>query len=164
MYLGLEALNGSFEPSEQIRLFGIGVALDKLKGQTAVDGINLGAEVGAGAADPIDHGLGLSHITVNNEGNVLSKSLVQARAKSAEHVAVLGLGANDNNNKTLTVAGVCGVNLVGRIVRILIGHCLGESQELTLIRVSKNTQFHFHAKILLDGFFEPKILLHFIVS
>ena len=64
MYLGLEALNGSFEPSEQIRLFGIGVALDKLKGQTAVDGINLGAEIGAGTADPIDHGLGsllLSH-------------------------------------------------------------------------------------------------------
>ena len=142
-----------------------GVTLDELKGQTAIDRIDLGAEVGAGGADPIDHRLRLCHVTVDNECHILCKTLVEAGAESAEYIAVLRLGSYHDNNKTLTVAGVCGVDLVGGIVRILISHRLCERQKLTFAGVGKNTQFHFHAKILLDGCMSQNIITsHFIIN
>ena len=85
------------------------------------------------------------------------KASIEAAAESAEYIAVFCLCRHKDNNKTFAVARICRIDLIGGIIRIFIGHRLGERQKLTLIRIGKNTQFHFHVKILLDGCIGHKI-------
>ena len=79
----LEAFDCFLEPSKQTFFFLGGVLFEERERQTAIDGVNILAEVGARAADPFLHDFCLCRIAVNDKRDILCQPLVQAVAESS---------------------------------------------------------------------------------